>query len=119
MAGSKMEFSYEGIGENILRADYMVAEMGRRAQAVMDEAVATAPVYEGREDDPHRSRYKESFSMHTTDHGGSKGNRAAGIVSNDAPEAVFVEFGTKPGRFHPAGQRAHATLRNALHAAGD
>ena len=119
MAGSTYTGSYSGIGE-MLRADFMVEEMGRRAQAVMDQAVATAPVYAGREGDPHRGRYKGSFSMHTTDHGGWKGDRAAGIVTNDSPEAVFVEYGTRAGRYHPEGQRGHHTLLNALRsAAGD
>lgn len=119
MAGSKITFSYQGIGDNVLRADFMVAEMGRRAQRVMDRAVETAPVYEGDEEDPHRGRYKESFSVSTTTHGGYRGNRAAGIVTNDAPEAIFVEKGLRPSRFHPEGQRAHHTLLNALQAAGD
>jgi hypothetical protein len=104
----------------MLRADFMVEEMGRRAQAVMDQAVATAPVYTGTGRDTHRGRYKDSFSVHTTDHGGWKGDRAAGIVTNDAPEAIYVEYKSE----HRTGegvrvQPGHHTLLNALSAAGD
>jgi hypothetical protein len=120
VAGSKYVGSYSGIGE-MLRADFMVEEMGRRAQAVMDQAVATAPVYTGTGRDTHRGRYKDAFSMHTTDHGGWKGDRAAGIVTNDAPEAVFVEFSSKHPTEHGIRmQPGHHTLLNALYsAAGD
>jgi hypothetical protein len=119
MGGSTFHGSYEGIGQ-MLRADFMVEEMGRRAQAVMDQAVATAPVYEGREGDSHRGRYKASFDMHTTDHGGWKGDRAAGIVTNSSPESLYVEYGVRAGRYHPEGQPGRHTLLNALRsAAGD
>ena len=120
MAGSVYVGSYAGVGE-MLRADFMVEEMGRRAQAVMDQAVATAPVYTGTGGDPHRGRYKDSFSVHTTDHGGWKGDRAAGIVTNDAPEAIFVEYASKHRTEHGIREQAgHHTLLNALYsAAGD
>lgn len=111
MAGSTFTPSYSGLGNEVLRAGFMVEEMVSRAERVMAEAVATAPVYAGPGHDPHRGRYKASFSVHGTAAGGVKGDRAAGIVSNDAPEAFYVEFGTR-------NNRAHATLRNALNAAG-
>ena len=119
MGGSTYTGSYAGVGE-MLRSDFLEAEMGRRAQAVMDQAVATAPVYTGTGRDVHRGRYKESFSMHTTDHGGWKGDRAAGIVTNDAPEAVFVEYSSTHRTEHGARvQPGHHTMLNALSAAGD
>ena len=104
--GATFTASYAGIGASLLRADFMVAEMERRAEAVKALAEAIAPVYKG-PDDPHRGRYKASFSVSSTDHGGSKGNRAAGIVTNSAPEALVVEFGDSK-------QRGHYTLRTAL-----
>ena len=119
MAGSTISFSYVGIGDNILRADFMIYEMRQRAQRVYDEAVATAPVYEGDEEDTTAAGTRSRSHVSTTKYGGSRGNRAAGIVSNSAPEARWVEFGLGPSRLHPEGQRAHATLRNALRAAGD
>jgi hypothetical protein len=98
--------SYQGLGDNVLRAAFMVAAMRERAERVKALAEAIAPVYAG-PDDRHRGRYKASFSVSTTDHGGSKGMRAAGIVTNSAPEAFVVEFGTSK-------QRGHNTLRTAL-----
>lgn len=119
MGGSTYTSSYEGVGE-MLRSDFMQAEMGRRAQAVMDQAIATAPVYTGTGRDPHRGRYKDSFSMHTTDHGGWKGDRAAGVVTNSSEEAVFVEYSsTHPTEDGVRVQQGHHTMLNALQAAGD
>ena len=125
---SSYESSYSGVGA-MLRSDFMEAEMGRRAQKVMDEAVARAPVYEGPGEDPHRGRYKGDFSVSTTDHGGWKHDRAAGTVTDSAPEAIFVEVGARHvtrgrgGRIEEAVetyQPPHHTLLNALFsAAGD
>ena len=112
MGGSYYVGSYEGIGQ-MLRSDFLKAEMARRGAAVLAQCIATAPVYHGDWVDPHRGRYKDSFSMTTTSAGGWKGDRAAAIIENSAPEARWVEFGT--GR-----QRAHHTMLNALmSAAGD
>lgn len=119
MGSSTYQSSFAGVGA-MLRSDFMQAEMGRRAQAVMDQAIATAPVYTGTGGDAHRGRYKDAFSMHTTDHGGWKGDRAAGIVTNDAPEAVFVEYSSTHATDHGVRvQQGHHTMLNALQAAGD
>lgn len=107
MSGTVTVF-YDGIGE-MLRSDFMVAEMERRAEKVRAVAVATAPVDASSD---HPGRYKESFAVSSAKHGGIHKDRAQAIVSNDAPEALYVEYGTKhnPRR---------ATLRNALTAARD
>jgi hypothetical protein len=107
--GSKVTLSYEGIGE-MLRSEFMQEEMKRRADRVRDLAEATAPV--GPENDPHRGEFKGSFRSYVVARGGRKNDRAAGIVENDAPYAVHVEFGTSR-------TRGHHTLRNALRAAAD
>lgn len=120
--GSSITFSYQGIGDNILRADFMVYEMRRRGQMVLDRCIETAPVYEGTGEDPHRGRYKESFSMYTTNHGGSKSNRAAAVITNTAPEALDVEYGAHhwgKGRTRVEIQPGHHTMYNAMGAAGD
>lgn len=108
--GSTLRGSYQGIGE-MLRSDFMVAEMVSRANRVADLARAIAPVYKG-PDDPHRGRYKAMITVSGTSHGGWRGNRAAGIVEAGAPESLNVEFGDSK-------QRGHGTLRKALSAAGD
>jgi HK97 gp10 family phage protein len=106
MAGSSMRFSYEGIGE-MLRSPWMEAHMLERANRMKDRAEAIAPVYKGAGTDKHRGRYKASFRTHSVRDGGWRHDRAAGILINDAPEAVFVEFGTSH-------QRAHGTMREAM-----
>jgi hypothetical protein len=105
MPGSRMHFSYEGIGE-MLRSPWMEAHMLERADRMKDHAEAIAPVYQGKSD-KHRGRYKASFRTHSIRDGGWRHDRAAGILINDAPEAVFVEFGTSR-------QRAHGTMREAM-----
>lgn len=94
MAGSKISFSYTGIGA-MLRSAGMVEHMVARAQKIKDRAEADAPVYDGPGRDPHRGRYKDSFGVDGTARGGVRKDRAAGIVTNDAPEAVLVEFGAR------------------------
>src|SRR6185503_3068495 len=109
--------SYSGVGE-MLNSDFMLAMVHSHGQAVLDEAEATAPVYEGPSGDPHRGRYKESFRLEVTAHGGRKGDRACAYIWNDSPEAAVVEFGFSPTEKRPRGQAAHRTLRNALSAGG-
>lgn len=95
----------------MLRAPFMEKEMRRRAEKVAEEARAKAPVGDPKTDS-HSGRYKASFRVDSTRHGGRKHDRAAGIVYNDSPEAFYVEFGTSR-------HAARHTLRDALHAARD
>jgi hypothetical protein len=92
----------------------------------MSQAEATAPVYEGPGEDPHRGRYKASYEVSTTTEGGWKHDRAAGILTDSAPEAVFVEYGARHVRHISRGaggrleeavetfQPPHHTMLNAL-----
>lgn len=105
---SKVTLSYDGIGE-MLRSDFMVAEMERRAEKVLTVAESTAPVDEA---GPHPGRYKGAFSIASTKQGGTRHNRAEARVINDAPEAPYVEYGTRT-------TPKHATLRRALEHATD
>jgi hypothetical protein len=107
--GSKLTLSYSGIGE-MLRSEFMKAEMKRRADRVRDLAAATAPVGPAR--DPHRGEFKSGFRSRAVNRGGRKDDRAAGYVENADPRAMHIEFGTSR-------TPAHHTLRNALHAAQD
>jgi hypothetical protein len=97
---------YKGIGDMLTMAG-MQADMHRRAEAVKAEAEATAPVYPG----PTGGRYKRSFAVSSGVRTG-RSRRAFGRVTNDAPEAFFVEYGT---RNNPR----HRTLGRALDAAKD
>jgi hypothetical protein len=100
-------WDYRGGGE-MLTMPGMQAEMRRRAEKVMREAEATAPVGQGR----HAGRYKRSFSVSSGIRGQGQSRRAFGRVTNDAPEALFVEYGS----IH---NDRYRTLGRALDAAKD
>lgn len=98
--------SYTGIGE-MLRMPGVVKEMEARAKKVKARAEDIAPIYL-RAKDP--GQYKRSFVVESgirKDKSGS-GSRAYGRVTNTAPYALFVEYGstTTP---------KHRTLYTALH----
>lgn len=100
--------SYRGLGE-LLRSPEMEAEMRRRAEKIKVAAEASAPVYTP---GTHPGRYKAAFTITSERRGGARKDRAAAYVVNDAPEALYVEYGT---RNNPA----HHTLLKALDAARD
>jgi hypothetical protein len=99
--------SYTGVGE-MLRSDMVFVDMVRRAHAIKDQAERTAPVYDQGQ---HPGRYRDSFDIDAERRGGSKNDRGRATVSNDAPEALAVEFGN-------ANTPRHATLRRAARRAG-
>jgi hypothetical protein len=104
----------------MLNAPWMIEEMVDRGRKVMEYAQATAPVYEGTGEDPHRGRYKGSFRLQAFAHGGRHHDRAEARITNDAPEAKMVEYGGhvwESERGEWRFQEGHHTLRNALYAA--
>ena len=119
MATSKMSFSYDAIGSEILRADWMVEHMRARAQLMLTAAWDRAPVYTGEDRDDHRGRYRASLRVETTDHGGYKHNRASASVIAESPEAVFVEFGHRAHGHIPAQAGQHILGSSMMAAAGD
>lgn len=102
-SGTRFRASYSGIGK-MIRSPQMRAEMRRRAEKVKVVAEATAPVDSG--------EYKSSFRVTSGARGGIRKDRAYGRVTNTAPHAFYVEYGTSK-------TPAHHTLRHALSAAGD
>lgn len=100
---------FEAFGEEVLRSDFMVAEMERRAQLVAKAARADAPYDPGSTDGTH---YKDAFRVETTKHGGIHHDRAAGVVINDDEAAFFIEYGT-------VDTPKFRTLGRALDAAGE
>ena len=84
MASSRIWFDYDAIGSEILRSDWMVEHMRSRAERIDEAAEARAPVYSGPGRDEHRGRYKESFRVETTSHGGDRHDRAEATVE-DSP----------------------------------
>lgn len=106
-ASSRFTGDYAGIGE-MLRSEEMQAEMRRRAEKVAQRAKAAAPVGDP-SSDPHAGRYKNAFRV-SSGVQRRQTSRAYGEVSNDAPEAIYVEYGDSK-------QPARHTLGQALDAA--
>jgi hypothetical protein len=110
-AVSVFKGSVNGVSQ-LVTSPEMQADMKRRAEQVKAEAEATAPVGRG----PNAGQYKRSFSVssgvRTGRAGTARSRRAFGRVTNDAPEAFFVEYGT-------VHNPRHRTLGRALDAAKD
>jgi hypothetical protein len=102
---AKLRASYSGIGA-MLRAPWMLAEMVKRAETVMEYAQQTAPVGEGTASDP-AGGYREGFAVVPVARGGTKKNRAQALVVNNDDAAVHVEYGT-------VAEEGHHTLLKAL-----
>lgn len=79
--------------QQMLNSDNMMFAMTQVARAIENHARLIAPV--GPPSDPHRGRYRASFVVRSHKHGGATHDRAEAIVSNFAPEALYVEFGTE------------------------
>jgi len=94
---------YEGIGE-MLRSEWMQAEMIRRAEKGKAYAEAIAPFDPTDRDGDH---YKDHFSVRP----GNRQDRASAELVNDHVAAVQIEWGTSD-------TPAHRTLGKALDAMG-
>lgn len=105
---ARFQGDYRGIGD-MLCSEGMQAAMRARAEKVAVAAEIDAPI--GPASDPHAGRYKASFSVDSGIREG-KTRRAYGRVTNDSPEAIYVEYGNK-------NIDAHHTLGRALDAARD
>jgi len=79
--------------QKMLNSDVMLVAVTHVAHAIENHARAIAPV--GPPSDPHRGRYRASFAVRSHKHGGATHDRAEAIVTNFAPEALYVEFGTE------------------------
>ena len=94
---------HTGFGK-FLNSDMLQGKMEDVAHAIEAHAIAIAPV--GPATDPHAGRYKASFAVRSHKHGGAKKDRVEAIVTNFAPEAQFVEYGS-------AGAEPYHTLLRA------
>lgn len=110
---SGLTWDYEAFGEHVLNADWMVAHMRDRAEAMKEFAEAIAP-YEVMDRDGNH--YRDGFRVEANAHGGWRHDRAAGYLFNDNEVAVQVEYGTGPDRPQGGSSPEHATLRKALDA---
>lgn len=89
--GATYRHNYTAFRELVLKAPWMEAEMLARAEKVARRAKEIAPVDET---GPHPGRYRDSITASVHIRPGAKG-RAVGVISSDAPEARFIEFGTE------------------------
>lgn len=96
--------------EELLNADWMVAEMHSRASRAKEIAISTAPFDP---DDTDGVHYKESFTVSAGKNGGREHDRAYGRLENSDTgdtaadsTALIVEFGNW-------NNEAHHTMRNA------
>jgi len=107
---------YRGIGKMLANEELLGPALLALAERVKAEAEATAP-YEPKSTTHFRDAFHASIGKDETD----KGDRVAGIVTNDDPEALNIETGTprqapevglgpNTGKYRPA----HNTLSNAL-----
>jgi hypothetical protein len=109
MSEPKYRLNPAAFRKNLLQADFMVAEMGLRAQRVAETAEATAHEDTG--------NYKRRFRVKALRRGGIHEDRAEGRVVNTDPGALSIEFGhVTDGDTYVAGQY---TMTSALDAAGD
>lgn len=89
----EVELSYQKLGL-MLNEPWMVAEMARRMENAKEYAESIAPVGDPAED-THSGRYRDSFHVESGDYGGVHDDRAWAELVNDAPEALYVEYGNQ------------------------
>jgi hypothetical protein len=82
--------NYTGIGE-MLRSEFMEAEMLRRASKVLAVCEATAPYDPDPDGDVH---YRDAFRVESSRAGGVHKDRAEAKVVNDHPKSFQIEMGT-------------------------
>jgi hypothetical protein len=100
---------HEGM-RRFLNSEGMQRVVEHYANKIKDRAEVLAPIGSPAEPDEHAGRYKASFSVEVHTHGGATRDRAEAIVKNDAPEAVYVEFGDR------GNEPYHTLLRAAVEA---
>jgi len=100
---------HEGM-RRLLNSEMMKRVVKDRAERIKERAELIAPIGAPWEPDEHAGRYKGSFSVEVHTHGGATRDRAEAIVTNDAPEAQYVEYG------HRGREPYHVLLRAAMEA---
>lgn len=106
---SELKPDHAAFNAEVLSAPFMVALMKKTAEKAKAIAEEIAPVGKPSED-KHSGRYKASFTAEA-DIRATNGPRARGTLRNSAPEAMWVEIGTK-------NNPAYHVLKKAMLAAG-
>jgi hypothetical protein len=104
MPRSKLTIDSDAIG-SLLNSEPMAEMVRSVAELIMARAVSMSPVGDPK-DDPHSGRYLASWRVDVRHHSGATGDRVEAVVSNDAPEAFWVEYGHH-------GREPYYTLRRA------
>lgn len=100
---SRYDVNHKGVAE-LLNSDMLLITVTAVGEQIRAHAEAIAPV--GPPSDPHRGRYRASFRVRSHKRGGATHDRVECVVSNDSPEALFVEYGS-------AGKEPYHTLLRA------
>lgn len=95
---TRFKANYRGVGE-LLKSEFMAAEMVRRAEKAKNRAEEIAPKKSG--------GFSSSFYVTGSRHGGIKNDRARGVLGSDHPAAIPIELGTND-------TKVHRTLRRAM-----
>jgi hypothetical protein len=103
---TRFEASYSGISR-LLKSPLITEALLKKAEEVKAHAEDISPV--GIDPDTHPGRYKGAF--HTRTGYNTRRSRVEAVVYNDAPEAVFVEYGTSTNDAHHTLLRALSVLR--------
>lgn len=99
---------YAAFGLHVLNAEWMVAEMRKRAEAGKAFAEGIAPFDPDDRDGHH---YRDAFEVDAHAHGGVHKDRAVGILRNTDHSVRAVEYGNR-------NTPEHAVLRKALDVMG-
>lgn len=102
------EFTPDEIGIRLfLNSPGMLRVVRHYGERIKTRAEILSPVGKPWEPDEHSGRYRSSFNIDVHINGGATHDRAEAIVSNDSPEAVYVEYG------HRGREPYHTLLRAA------
>jgi hypothetical protein len=77
-----------------LNSEMLTSVVERVAERIKDRAVVMSPIGTVAEGDEHPGLYISSWKMKTELYSGATHDRVAAIVYNDAPDAIYVEFGS-------------------------
>jgi hypothetical protein len=104
---SSYNANYDAIGV-WLNSEMLRSVVEEVAERIRDRAVILSPIGTIAEGDEHPGLYISSWKIKTQLYGGATHDRVEAIVYNDAPDALFVEFG------HYGREPYHVLLRAAV-----
>jgi hypothetical protein len=79
--------------EEFLNSEMLLGLVERVAEVIKGRAITMSPVGTLAEGDEHPGLYISSFKIRSHRFGGIHKDRAEAVVYNDAPDALWVEYG--------------------------